>query len=64
VRDDGKGFDPTAMQERATLGLVSMKERASLVRGGLDIHSRPGRGTEIRAWFPLARGKPPATKTP
>jgi PAS domain S-box-containing protein len=64
VRDDGKGFDPTAMQERVTLGLVSMKERASLVRGGLDIHSKPGRGTEIRAWFPLARGKPPATKTP
>jgi PAS domain S-box-containing protein len=64
VRDDGKGFDPTAMPERATLGLVSMKERASLVHGGLDIHSRPGRGTEIRAWFPLARGKPPATKTP
>jgi PAS domain S-box-containing protein len=64
VRDDGKGFDPTAMQERATLGLVSMRERASLVGGALDIHSKLGGGTEIRAWFPLPHGKPPSTKTP
>jgi PAS domain S-box-containing protein len=65
VRDDGTGFDPVVIQqkiaEHSTLGLVSMKERALLVRGGFEIHSAPGQGTEIRAWFPLARGEHPST---
>ena len=65
VRDDGAGFDPAVIQESAsppsTLGLVSMKERALLVRGGLEVHSAPRQGTEIRAWFPLASGERPAT---
>jgi PAS domain S-box-containing protein len=65
VRDDGAGFDPVMMQQRApehsTLGLVSMKERALLVGGGLEIHSTSGQGTEIRAWFPLTCGERPST---
>jgi signal transduction histidine kinase len=39
-----------------------MKERALLARGGVEIRSAPGRGTEIRAWFPLARGEPHSTE--
>ena len=58
VRDDGAGFDPAVTRQRTTqdftLGLVSMKERALLVRGGLEVQTSPGEGTEIRAWFPLA----------
>jgi PAS domain S-box-containing protein len=65
VRDDGAGFDPAVMQQRTTqdfsLGLVSMKERALLVRGGFEVHSAPGRGTEIRAWFPLPVAEHPST---
>jgi PAS domain S-box-containing protein len=57
VRDDGAGFDPGAIERRtaarSNLGLVSMKERALLVRGGLEVRSVPEKGTEIRAWFPL-----------
>jgi PAS domain S-box-containing protein len=67
VRDDGAGFNPIAIQQRTTrdftLGLVSMRERTSLMRGGFEVHSAPGQGTEIRAWFPLAPGKPPSTET-
>ena len=66
VRDDGAGFEPAVIQQRTardfTLGLVSMKERALLVRGGVEVHSAPGQGTEIRAWFPLAPGEPPSTE--
>ena len=66
VRDDGAGFDPAVIQQRTTqdftLGLVSMKERALLVRGGFEVHSAPGQGTEIRAWFPLASGEPLSTE--
>jgi PAS domain S-box-containing protein len=60
VRDDGAGFDPAVIQQRThdfTLGLVSMKERALLVHGGLEVHSALGQGAEIRAWFPLPGGE-------
>jgi signal transduction histidine kinase len=67
VRDDGAGFDPAVIQQRApqrsTLGLVSMKERALLVRGGVEVRSAPSQGTEIRAWFPLALDEPFSTET-
>jgi two-component system, NarL family, sensor histidine kinase NreB len=57
VRDDGVGFDVPSMREKAvrgaSLGLLSMEERTVLAGGGLEFKSRPGRGTEIRAWFPL-----------
>ena len=66
VRDDGAGFDPAVIQQRTThhftLGLMSMKERALLVRGGLEIHSAPGQGAEIRAWFPLRCGEQSSTR--
>jgi signal transduction histidine kinase len=57
VRDDGRGFDPEAVRlrpaQRASLGLVSMKERAALVGGRLEISTSDGGGTEVRATFPL-----------
>ncbi len=52
VRDNGAGFDVAATQERAErtrhLGLVSMRERAGLENGVLDITSLPGHGTQVR----------------
>jgi two-component system sensor histidine kinase UhpB len=55
VRDDGRGFDPEQGKGRAlageSFGLLGMQERAMLVGGQLEIHSAPGRGTEVRAWF-------------
>ena len=57
VQDDGIGFDVVAMTERAvrgaSLGLLSMEERAELVGGQLEFNSVPGQGTEVHAWFPL-----------
>jgi signal transduction histidine kinase len=61
VRDDGVGFDVAALRERAvqgaSLGLLSMEERATLAGGGLEFRSAPGRGTEVHAWFPI-KSKP------
>lgn len=62
VRDDGIGFDVAAMSEKAvrgaSLGLLSMEERAELAGGKLEFNSIPGQGTEVHAWFPLKwRGK-------
>ena len=57
VRDDGVGFDVAPVREQAvrgaSLGLLSMEERASLAGGGLEFKSNPGQGTEVHAWFPL-----------
>ena len=57
VRDDGAGFDVAALRQQAvqgaSLGLLSMEERATLVDGGLELKSAPGQGTEVHAWFPL-----------
>lgn len=57
VRDDGIGFEVGAVREQAvlgaSLGLLSMEERAALAGGGLEFTSVPGRGTEVHAWFPL-----------
>jgi len=57
VRDDGVGFDVAALREQAvlgaSLGLLSMEERATLTDGGFECKTAPGQGTEVHAWFPL-----------
>lgn len=57
VRDDGIGFAVVAAREKAvmgaSLGLLSMEERAVLRGGGLEFTSSPNEGTEVHAWFPL-----------
>jgi len=51
VTDDGQGFDTVAMLERASagasLGVLGMQERASLVGGQLEIRSSPGQGSRV-----------------
>jgi signal transduction histidine kinase len=57
IEDDGRGFDPAQVSEGAEhhgLGLLSMRERASLCGGTLDIDATPGRGTTIFVRIPLA----------
>lgn len=54
VRDNGVGFDSAHHRyERSSLGLVSMHERVHLVKGKVDLESRPGQGTIIRTNIPL-----------
>jgi PAS domain S-box-containing protein len=57
VTDTGIGFDPREHRSRPSLGLASMRERARLVGGELDIESEAGQGTSILAWMPL-KGEP------
>ena len=55
IQDNGEGFDPeeTRKRYRKGMGLSSMKERAGLSGGSLTINSSPGKGTIIRAAWPL-----------
>lgn len=56
IRDDGRGFDRSDASWRAGLGLASMRERAHLLGGSLQVESRPNDGTRLRATFPLRKG--------
>ena len=57
VRDDGVGFDVRRALEPAAgsgrLGLIGMRERVEFFGGRLEVDSEPGRGTHVRASFPL-----------
>ena len=57
VEDDGRGFDPEATRARAKaerrLGLASMRERAELLGGEVEVESRVGRGTTVYVRVPL-----------
>ncbi len=57
VRDRGGGFDPEAAMSSHGIGLVSMRERASLVGGTLSVTSQPMGGTQIRVRVPLVSAK-------
>ena len=58
VLDDGCGFDlQEAQRRRPGMGLLSMRERVSLVDGTLDVRTAPGNGTTVTASVPL-RQKP------
>jgi two-component system sensor histidine kinase UhpB len=45
VSDDGRGFSFAAAE--GGLGIAGMRERALLVDGDVEIHSRPGEGTTV-----------------
>jgi two-component system, NarL family, sensor histidine kinase UhpB len=45
VSDDGRGFSFAAAE--GGLGIAGMRERALLVDGEVEIHSRPGEGTTV-----------------
>lgn len=57
IEDDGLGFDVEAVNksydQRGSLGMVNLRERAELVNGLLNIDSAPGKGTRIQVYIPL-----------
>lgn len=60
VVDDGVGFDvEEAERKRPGMGLFTMRERASLVGGALEIQSERRRGTRVIATVPTTP-RPPA----
>jgi signal transduction histidine kinase len=53
VRDEGMGFEIS--EPTKGFGVLGMRERIELADGELHVRSRPGAGTEIRAWVPARR---------
>ncbi len=50
IRDDGRGFDPAAIQPG--FGLTHLRERAAQFGGCLEINSTPGEGTAVTVTLP------------
>ena len=55
VVDNGRGFNPDALDDTGGLGLVSMRERTEKLGGTLTVISSPGKGTTIRVCVKLER---------
>ncbi len=56
VTDDGMGFDLVkAARHKKSVGLLSMRERAELIGGTLQIQSTPGKGTAVTLLLPVEK---------
>ncbi len=53
MRDDGMGFDLTAMRKEAHFGCAMMEEQATVIGARLSLESRPGAGTTVTLDVPL-----------
>jgi signal transduction histidine kinase len=57
IKDDGIGFDinliSASYDQRGSLGMINMRERAELVNGALHIESAENKGTTIQVVVPL-----------
>jgi signal transduction histidine kinase len=51
VRDDGAGFEPSAVT--AAAGLQNMRDRIEAVGGWLAVRSAAGRSTRVRGGVPV-----------
>jgi PAS domain S-box-containing protein len=54
--DNGVGFNSEAVCKGNTLGILGMRERASIIGGKLAVKTAPGIGTEIVVSVPLPLG--------
>jgi two-component system sensor histidine kinase UhpB len=58
IQDDGRGFslDDARARPGSSIGLFGMTERIALVDGRIEIDSKPGHGTMVRASVPIREG--------
>jgi two-component system sensor histidine kinase UhpB len=63
IQDNGRGITEAERQRAKSLGLLGMKERATLLGGEFGISGEPGRGTTVRVRIP-ANPSPPRCSTP
>lgn len=52
VRDDGRGFDPTAVRHRHGMGLGLMRDRVGELGGTVEVVSAPEQGTTVQVLLP------------
>ncbi|MBN1376640.1 MAG: response regulator [Dehalococcoidia bacterium] len=59
IADDGQGFDLSAALNnkvaKSSIGLITMKERAEMLGGRMEVDTAPGNGTKINVTLPVSR---------
>jgi len=58
VVDNGKGFDPSSVENKQGLGLKLIRERVELLGGYLEIDSASGKGARVTFQVPTLEAKP------
>jgi signal transduction histidine kinase len=53
IQDNGVGFDVRAVAGKGGLGLISIEERARLIRGKFSLKTQPGDGVLITIEAPI-----------
>ncbi|HYO80564.1 MAG TPA: GAF domain-containing sensor histidine kinase, partial [Bryobacteraceae bacterium] len=53
VIDNGRGFDPVALEPAQMIGITGMRERAARAGGELSVRSQPGTGARVTAVIPV-----------
>ncbi|BAO74697.1 sensor histidine kinase [Winogradskyella sp. PG-2] len=53
IKDNGQGFEVKEMIKQNSLGLKTMAERISMLKGNLSIKSKPGKGTSLLVHIPV-----------
>ncbi len=51
VEDDGKGFDPKIVENSKGIGWSNIQNRVEFLKGKLDVHSLPDKGTSVLIEF-------------
>jgi PAS domain S-box-containing protein len=57
VKDNGIGYNLEELHDKTSLGLLGMKERASMVDGYVKLDGNQGKGARVVACFPLEQSK-------
>ena len=55
VEDNGKGFDTVLATESKGAGWMNIRSRVDYLKGQLDIHSEPGKGSLVNIEIPLGQ---------
>jgi two-component system NarL family sensor kinase len=66
VSDDGRGFDPLALEQGRSnghIGMALMRDLARAAGGTLDVESAPGEGTRLRLEVPAGRSASSSSMT-
>lgn len=53
IEDNGKGFDSSKLNFVEGIGLQNIRDRITFLKGELEIHSQPGKGTLIAIYIPV-----------
>ncbi|MBP3950048.1 sensor histidine kinase [Bacillus suaedae] len=52
IKDNGKGFNPK-VKKAGSFGLIGMRERINMIKGEMNIQSKPNQGTLVIIGIPL-----------